>query len=194
MSNRTNYENYHYKDPNTNGIITKKNRVGSYNVIEKDYGDHKRIYHVPIEYGDNFDLTQLDEPKIIDETQPVTSPRLIRRRIYHEYDDYNQDYSPREDYFEDTPAVSTRRVYVSPRRNARETEVVQRVYETAPLQPVKKVEYIYEDDNANLYEYRSETPEEIEYIRTEKPKTLVKNTDLCCYSSELNLVFHETFL
>lgn len=167
-------DNYAYNNPHEQGVITKKTRSGSYNVIEKDFGDHKRIYHVPIEYGDNYDLSQLDEPTVVEETRKP-SPRLVRRRIYHQYDDYPEpvDY----EYVEVPPAVpppvTTRTVYVSPRRASRDTEVVEEIIETVPAN--RKVHYIYEDDNANAYEYRPVDDEVVEYvIREPAPKTIVR--------------------
>ena len=164
---------------NQPGVVIKKSRSGSYNVIEKDYGDHKRIYHVPIEYGENYDLSQLDEPAalpppVFEEKSQKNSPRLIRRRIYQEYeDDDDDDEDDDYGYVEEVPMVSSRRVHVTPRRLNKETEIIERVYEPNP--PARTVEYIYEDDRSNIYEYQPERQEKVEYVvREPAPKPVVR--------------------
>ena len=170
-------DNYLFTDPNSKGVITKKSRSGSYNVIEKDFGDHKRIYHVPVEYGDNYDISQLDEPPIIEPVVQKPSPQLVRRRIYHQYEEpVNYEYveipSPSPP---PPPPVTTRHVYVSPPpapRPVRE-EVGEEIIETVPVN--RKVRYIYEDDYANAYEYRPVNEEVVEYVvREPAPQTVVR--------------------
>jgi hypothetical protein len=158
---------------NQDGVITRKSKNGTYNIIEKDFGDRKVIYHIPIEYGENYDVSQLEDIPTVEEQQQqqsTNSPKLVRRRIYQEYndDDYNNDY----EYVEEIPIVTPRRhVYVSPRRQ-RDVQVVERIYESRL--PIKTVEYIYEDDHQDVYEYRPEREQEVEYIVRERlPKQIV---------------------
>lgn len=162
-----------YADPHQRGVITKKSRSGSYNVIEKDFGDHKRIYHIPIEYGDNYDLSLLDEPTVVEETRR-TSPQLVRRRIYHQYaptpEPVEVEYVEVPSPPPPPPPVNSRRVYVSPRR---EPEVIEEVIETVPV--TRKVRYVYEDDYANSYDYRPVDEQVVEYVvREPAPKTIVR--------------------
>ena len=165
---------------NQPGVVTRRGRSGNYNVIEKDFGDHKRIYHVPIEYGSKYDLSQLDEPAppmAVDDKSNKDSPRLIRRRIYQEYDDDDEDDDDDDDdygYVEEVPMISSRRVRVTPRRPTKETEIIERVYSPTPSN--RKVEYVYEDDRSNVYQYRPQTQDNVEYVlREPAPKTLVKS-------------------
>jgi hypothetical protein len=165
------HENYSHVLSNNTGVITNKTKNGSYNIVEKDFGDYKVIYHIPIEYGDDYDISQLEDIPIVPEQQSNDSPRLVRRRIYQQYNDvdYDNDY----EYVEEIPVVSPRRrVYVSPRRQE-DREVVQRIYEQRPP-PTQTVEYIYEDDHSDPYAHRQEN-EEVEYIVRERvPKQIVR--------------------
>jgi hypothetical protein len=167
-------QNYSYGSSNNAGVITSKTKSGTYNIIEKDFGTHRVIYHVPIEYGDDYDVSQLEDIPITEEEQPqqtINSPRLVRRRIYQQYDDsdYNDDY----EYVEEVPIVTPRRrVYISPRPQ-RDTQIVETIYETRS--PKKTVEYIYEDDRSDVYDYRPENEEEVEYVVRERaPKQIVR--------------------
>jgi len=166
-------QNYSYGSSNNAGVITSKTKSGTYNIIEKDFGTHRVIYHVPIEYGDDYDVSQLEDIPITEEEQPqqpINSPRLVRRRIYQQYDDsdYNDDY----EYVEEVPFVTPRRrVYISPRPQ-RDTQIVETIYETRS--PKKTVEYIYEDDRSDVHDYRPEN-EEVEYVVRERaPKQIVR--------------------
>lgn len=152
------------------GVITSKRRDGTYNVVEKDFGEHKVIYHIPIEYGEDFDVSQLEDIPIHDEETNNSSP-LVRRRVIQEYDDRN-DY----EYVEEVPIARSprRHVYLPPKRQS-ETEIVERVYQRQS--PRKTVEYVYEDDRSDRYEYRSDDDEEeiVEYVvREPKPKQIVR--------------------
>lgn len=154
---------------NHDGVITTKTRSGTYNVVEKDFGDHKVIYHIPIEYGDDYDVSQLEDISITEEPITRNSPKLVRRRIVEQYHDSDNDY----EYVEEVPVLSPRRrVYQSPRRQS-ETQVIERIYE--PIPPVQTVEYIYEDDYGDQYNYRPDNHEEVEYIVQERvPKEIVR--------------------
>jgi hypothetical protein len=172
-------ERYVFSNPNEKGVITKKSRSGSYNVIEKDFGDHKRVYHVPIEYGDNFDLSQLDEPPVVELQNPNSSPRLVQRRIYEDYGSAERERGRERErdiaygYVKEVPVTATQRVYVPPKRPSRETEVIERVYEAVPVNST--VEYVYEDDRANVYELRPEKEKKVEYVvRETVPQPIVK--------------------
>jgi hypothetical protein len=162
------------------GIITSRTKSGSYNIVEKDFGDHKVIYHIPVEYGDDYDISQLEETPTIEDRQQhqqgYSSPRLVRRRIYQEYD--NVDYDDEYEYVEEIPISSPRRrVYVSPRRQTRDVQVIRRIYEPQPVvQPVvETVEYIYEDEYPDVYNNIREKEEEVEYVVRERvPKQTVR--------------------
>ncbi|CAF1630683.1 unnamed protein product [Rotaria magnacalcarata] len=123
-------------------ILSRKNKR-QYNIIEKDIDNHKVYYYVPVEYGNNYDLSQLDEEPIDEVRKRSYSPRLVRRRNFESYDD---------NYPEKLPMISSRpHNYVSPRR----PHVIQRTYyEPSPSQTS---EYINENDhrprNEELYEY-----------------------------------------
>ena len=159
-----------------NGVITNKTRSGSYNIVEKDYDDHKVIYHIPIEYGDDYDLSELENMPTVEEEeeeqqQRLYSPKLVRRRIYRLYpndDDVNDDY----EYVEEVPITAPiRRVYVSPRQ-PRTTKVVEQIYEPQPV--TETVEYIYDND----YDPRRENEEEVEYVVRERaPNQTVRLND-----------------
>ncbi|CAF3830672.1 unnamed protein product [Rotaria sordida] len=162
---------------NKNGIITNKTRKGSYNIVEKDYGDHKIIYHIPVEYGDDYDISELEDMPTAEEEQPQqqqqqrNSPKLVRRRTIHQYADvgYDNDY----EYVEEIPSVAPRqRMYISPRRQ-RDPQFVDRIYETQPAS--ETVEYVYEDDYPDDYDYRPENEEQVEYVVRERvPKQTVR--------------------
>jgi hypothetical protein len=110
--------------------LYKQNNKGTYNVIEKDFGDHKVIYHVPFEYGDNFDISQLEDiPPVNQQPQSYNQPILVQRRIIQHYNDF--DDTDRYEYVEEIPA-SKRRVYVSAHRPGSPEIVTKRVYETEP--------------------------------------------------------------
>lgn len=173
---------------NKNGIITDKIRKGSYNIVEKDYGDHKIIYHIPIEYGDDYDISQLEDMPAIGEEddeeqqQPRrhNEPKLIHRRVYHQYEDFDHD---NDDYVEEVAIVKPRRrVFVSPRRHGK-TQVVDRIYEASPTR--EKVEYVIEDDYLDDSDNIPEN-EEVEYVvRRRVPKQKVRinlYTSLVIYS------------
>lgn len=156
ISNRTRHD----------GIITSRARNGSYNVVEKDFGDHKVIYHIPLEYGDDYDVSQLEDIPIDDGFSGRNSPKLTRRRIIQEYDDV--DYDNDTEYVEEVPVLAPRRrVYYSPRRR-RDPPIIRKVYRTRS--PVETVEYIYEDDSSDFYDYRPPPPpaEQVEYVIEER--------------------------
>ncbi|CAF3279427.1 unnamed protein product [Rotaria socialis] len=123
-------------------ILNRKSKR-QYNIIEKDLDNHKVYYYVPVEYGNNYDLSQLDEEPIDEVRKRSYSPRLVRRRNFEPYND---------NYPEKLPMISSRpHNYVSPRR----PHVIQRTYyEPSPSQTS---EYINENDhrprNEELYEY-----------------------------------------
>ncbi|CAF2496950.1 unnamed protein product [Rotaria sp. Silwood2] len=148
---------------NKNGVITNKTRNGSYNIVEKDYGDHKVIYHIPIEYGDDYDISELENMSTVEEEQSQqkhNSPKLIRRRIIHQYSDFDNDND--YEYVEEVPTITPRnRIYVSPRRQ-RDTQVVKHIYQPPPAS--ETIEYVYEDDYPDDYDYRLENEEQVEYI------------------------------
>ena len=172
-SNEFSYENNTSRGiprENQPGFITKKTKNGSYNIVEKDFGGHKVIYHIPVEYGEDYDVSQLEDIQPTQQQQLRNSPRLVRQRIYQQYRDYDDDY----EYVEEVPVISSRRrVYASPRRQG-ETQVVTRVYESQS--PVQTVEYIYEDDYSDAYDYNTENDEEeVEYVVEERaPKQIVR--------------------
>jgi hypothetical protein len=165
-------QNYSHAVSNNTGVITSKTRNGSYNIIEKDFGDYKVIYHVPIEYGDDYDVSQLEDIPAVEEQRQQT-PKLVRRRIYQQYNDidYDDDYG----YIEEIPVVSPRRhVYVSSRR-PRDTQVVKTIYETRSRSPTEIIEYVYEDDYEDGYDYKPDNQEQVEYVVRERvPKQTVR--------------------
>ena len=163
-------------------VITTRAREGSYNVVEKDFGDHKVVYHIPIEYGDDYDVSQLEDISIVEEPTGRTSPKLVRRRIIEQYPDYdNNDI----EYVEEVPVVSSRRqIYPSPRRQP-ETQVIERIYE--PIPPPPTVEYIYEDDYGEQYNYRPDNVEEVEYVVRERaPREVVRSLH---FHFDVNILF-----
>jgi hypothetical protein len=169
-NNQTTHQNHLHDDSNQDGVITRKSKNGNYNIVEKDFGDRKVIYHIPIEYGENYDISQLEDIPTGEQQRSTNSPKLVRRRIYQQYndDDYNNDY----EYVEEIPIVTPmRHVYVSPRQQ-RDVQVVERIYESRL--PIKTVEYIYQDDHQDVYEYRPEHEQEVEYVVRERiPKQIV---------------------
>ncbi|CAF3351790.1 unnamed protein product [Rotaria sp. Silwood1] len=164
-------DEFTYKN-NTHGVITNKTRKGSYNIVEKDYGDHKVIYHIPIEYGDDYDISELENMPTVAQEQPPppppqqqrSSPKLIRRRIIHQYRDFDNDND--YDYVEEMPMVPPREhVYFSPRRQ-RDIQVVDRTYQAHPAP--ETIEYVYEDDYSDDLDYIPENEEPVEYVVRER--------------------------
>ncbi|CAF3326715.1 unnamed protein product [Rotaria socialis] len=164
---------------NRHGVVTNKTRKGSYNLVEKDYGDHKVIYHVPVEYGDDYDISQLEDmPTVAEEDEEQrpqqlqsNAPKLIHRRIYHQYGDLDDNDNDDDDdeYVEEQVIVRPRRrTYASPRRQ-RNIRIVDRIYEAQ--QPTEKIEYIIDNDYSDNYDNRPESQEEVEYVvRQRVPK------------------------
>lgn len=148
------------------GVVTNKTRKGSYNVVEKDYGDHKVIYHIPVEYGDNYDVSKLEDvPAVEEEAKPQqTSSKLVRRRIYHQYKNVNND--DNYEQVEEVPILTSRRHVYAPQTHPRDKQVVTRVYETQPV--TETVEYVYDDDYSDIDDYRPDDEEEIEYVVRER--------------------------
>jgi hypothetical protein len=121
-----------------NETVNRTKQNGQYTIIEKDFGDHKLFYYIPEEYGNNYDISQLDEIPTNEEEHKYYSPRSVRRKY---------------DYIDKLPLISPRRyTHVSPRR----AQVIRRIYYEPP--PPQKVEYVYEEDD------RPEDEEIIEYI------------------------------
>lgn len=155
-----------YKSNRTrhDGSITNRRRNGSYNIVEKEYDDHKVIYHIPIEYGDDYDISQLEDISIDDEFSQRNSPKLTRRRIIQQYEDV--EYDDEREYVEEIPVYTPRRrVYYSPRRR-RDPPIIRKVYRTRS--PIETVEYIYEDDSSDFYDYRPQPVEQVEYVIEER--------------------------
>jgi hypothetical protein len=177
------HENDSHVSPNNRGVITQTKNDGSYNIIEKDFGDHKVIYHIPVEYGDNFDISALEDIPPVDEQQQQpqprqqqlnNSPRLVRRRIIQQYNDFDatDDY----EYVEEIPAP--RRVYDSSRRSNDASNRTRVVYELQPPPPPvpQTIEYVYDDDNTYFLDTRPQIEEEVEYlVREPEPRTTVNN-------------------
>jgi hypothetical protein len=178
--------NYSYPVSNHEGVITSKTRDGTYNVVEKDFGDHKVIYHIPIEYGDDYDVSQLEDISITDEQTSRNSPKLVRRRIIEQYNDY--DYDNDIEYVEEVPVLTPRRRVYDSSRRPRDVQVIERIYE--PIPPVETVEYIYEDDYGDRYERRPDNHEEVEYIVQERvPKQVVRSYRLEHFYLNSNVFF-----
>ncbi|CAF1329221.1 unnamed protein product, partial [Didymodactylos carnosus] len=73
-------------------LTPRINDDDDYQVVEKDYGDRKVIYHIPVEYADQYDLDNVDETMF---DRPV-KPR-IARVMYRPYktidtNDYYYEY------------------------------------------------------------------------------------------------------
>lgn len=154
------------------GVLTNRTRNGSYNIVEKQFDDHKVIYHIPIEYGDDYDVSEFDHMPIDDQDyRRNPSPKLTRRRIIQQYDDV--DYDDYE-YGEEAPVLTPRRrrIYYSPRSRP-EPPIIRKTYRSRS--PVETVEYIYDDDSSDYYEYRPQPVEKIEYVLEERqPKQIVR--------------------
>ena len=117
-------------NPQQTGPNTNRTQNGLYNVTEKEVNGHKLLYYVPTAYGNNYDLSQLDEG-LNDEEQPKYSPSTDVRRLV---DIHNNTPTPRRDK------------YVPPRR----PKVIKRTYfDPSPPPPPppptrQKIVYIYE--------------------------------------------------
>ncbi|CAF1427206.1 unnamed protein product [Adineta steineri] len=148
--NRNNTNNNSYVIPNKTGHITNRSKYGQYNITEKDFGDHKISYYIPSEYENNYDISQLDENPISNQTQRIDSPILVRRRYYRHYDNNNNnnDYSNKE-----LPIISSRQnIYI----RSEQPKIIKRVYFKIPPSP-KTIQHIYEDEhqlsNEDIIEY-----------------------------------------
>jgi hypothetical protein len=110
---------------NTKGVITNRSRNGQYNIIEKNFGDHKQFYYIPSTYDSDYDISQLDDVSSHEEEeqQQHYPSTVIRRRNYQQYDD-------------ELPRIPSRRyVYVTPRRR----QIIRRVYYEPPPKTVEDI-------------------------------------------------------
>ena len=168
---------YSYPIPSEEGVVVSKRRSGTYNIVEKDFGEHRVVYHIPIEYGDHFDVTQLEDIPIFEEQkiQKKQSPQLVRRRIIQQYQNYDYDDENDVEYVEEVP-VSTSRKHV---------------FVPAKHSPRKTVEYVYEEDQSDPYEYQiDDQPEQVEYIVKErKPKQTVNYNFYTNYKQSFSFSF-----
>ena len=134
-----NEENQWENHLNTKGVITHRSRMGQYNVIEKNFGDHKQFYYIPSTYDSNYDIAQLDDTSSHEEEEEQQQhypSTVIRRRNYQQYDD-------------ELPRIPSRRYdYVTPRR----TQIIRRIYYEPPPQTA---DYIYRSRNEDIIKYSS---------------------------------------
>ncbi|UJR24850.1 hypothetical protein I4U23_006219 [Adineta vaga] len=138
----------------SNGVVgTSKN--GTYNIVSKDYGDHKVNYYIPKEYGDEYGISQLEDMSIVND-QPLRNPSgLVQRRMYPSYDEYDQDNA--FEYVEDVPMMTPRTVVNISQGRHPGSQVITEVYEPS-LVPTETVEYVYETQPPPIIE------EQIEYV------------------------------
>jgi len=153
------------------GIITNRTKNESYKIVEKDFGDGKVIYYIPLEYGDDFDISQLGNKPKPDEEQVYNSPKLVRRRTIQQYSDIEYDNDYRE-YVEEVPIVtSCRHVYILPRKQ-RNTQVIEKIYESQL--PAEIVEDTYKKNYPDIFDYRAKNEETGYVVRENVPKQIVR--------------------
>ncbi|CAF2457088.1 unnamed protein product [Rotaria sp. Silwood2] len=143
---------------NHSQVTSNRRKKRRYNIIEKDRGDHKTYYYVPVEYGENYDISQLDEIPVYEEKKRNYSPILVRRTNLESYDD---------NHIEKLPIISPRQHnYVSPRR----AHVIERIY-YEPSQS-QTSEHVLEND------HRPQNEETNEYVlqdRVPKQRYIVES-------------------
>ncbi|CAF0971477.1 unnamed protein product [Rotaria sp. Silwood1] len=137
---------------NYSQTISKRRKKRQYNIVEKDFGDHKAYYYVPVDYGNNYDLSQLDEVPTDKEQKRSYSPILVRRKNFETYDD---------NHIEKLPIISPRQHnYVSPRR----AHIIERIYyEPSQSQTSKYIhehDYIPQNEEINEYVVRDHVPKQ----------------------------------
>jgi len=163
------YDNHSDVRPNdyNNGTRTSKN--GTYNIVPKDYGDHKVNYYIPRGYDDENVVSQFEDMSIVEEQQqqqqqqqPIRGPSVARGPAYQQYDNNNNN--TQVEYLGEAPVIAPRTVvHVSPARH-RDTQIITEIYQP----PRERIEYIYEAQP------RPEI-EEVEYIIEERaPEPIVR--------------------
>jgi hypothetical protein len=119
----------------TDGSITNRTKDGLYNIVEKEYDDRKVFYYVPAAYGNDYDLSQLEE-ELFPEQQPKQDPPVDVRQQYHQPSDSRG--------YEYSPTPPRRDMHFSPRRPV----VIKRIYFDPTVSPPppppspQKIEYI----------------------------------------------------
>ena len=131
-------------NPQQTDSIPNRTKNGLYNITEKEVNGQKLLYYVPTAYGNDYDLSQLDEGLHDEEQQSKYSPLTDIRRS-----------SDTHDY----TATRRRDKHFSPKR----PKVIKRTYFdlTPPPPPPpptrQKIVYIYEKayipKNKDIVEY-----------------------------------------
>ena len=112
--------------------ISNRGKYGKYTINQKDFGDHKLFYYIPVEYGNNYDLSQLDEMPINERKTQMHLSSLVRRKYYRIYDN---------NYIEKIPIISPRgHARISPGR----ASIIRRLHYRLVAPNTSK--YVYEHD------------------------------------------------
>ncbi|CAF1279729.1 unnamed protein product [Adineta steineri] len=159
------HDGYLEMPPNESDGVVGTSRNGSYNIVSKDFGDHKVNYYVPREYGDEYDINQLEDMSIADEQPFRNQSGVVSQRMQQQYDNYDQadgfDYI--EEAPEEEPEETPRPIMSVPPRRYGERDVIPEMYEP-PLHPT---EYMYEQPPPVEYVYAQPPP--VEYIYAQPP-------------------------
>ncbi|CAF4617945.1 unnamed protein product, partial [Didymodactylos carnosus] len=73
-------------------LTPRINNDDDYEVVEKDYVDRKVIYHIPIEYADQYDLDNVDETMFDQSVKPRIARVKYRPYETTDADDYYHEY------------------------------------------------------------------------------------------------------
>lgn len=159
----------HYVDyyPNEYDVNARTSKRGTYNIVAKDYGDHKVNYYIPRGSGNDYNIPSLEDMSIIEDPQ-IRHPSVVQRRIYPQYDGYDPNHG--FEYIEEVPYVTPHTIVnVAPARQ-RDTQIITEIYEPQPP-PTETIEYVYET------EPRPDILEEPEYIieeHVQQPQPIVR--------------------
>ncbi|CAF0802667.1 unnamed protein product [Didymodactylos carnosus] len=148
---------------------------GDYRIVEKEYADRKVIYHIPIEYGDEYDLNDDDDETTFEQSggsflqpQPTRVHKQhqtqlrTKRQTYNNYADVDQNH-----YYEDDDPYDT-------------YELIQYGSRSGPRRQIIKKNIVVEEDNGyddNQIEYVVEErsrPQSIKHVQ--RPMRRVAST------------------
>jgi hypothetical protein len=124
-----------HSTPRQTGSIPNRTKNGLYNIIEKDYNQHKVLYYIPSAYGNDYNISELEEELFHPEQPKYDTPVGVRQQYHQPSNNRNNDYSP-------SPRRDMR---ASPRRPV----IIKRIYfhpQSPPPPPPptpQKIVYVY---------------------------------------------------
>lgn len=136
-------KNYSQMMPNHRRSNLSRKHKGLYNIIEKTLDNHTVYYYIPVEYGRNYDISQLAEIPLDDNYTRNNTPILAKRRNIDSHDD---------NYIEKLPRISSRQRNHVPLRRP---HMIERIYFETPSKVNEYVDddYHHRPKNAEIYEH-----------------------------------------